>query len=190
MAKIYYPIAILILGPITGYVVFQDFYICSLMFTTLIFFLSWIFNFPNGDWLRIQHLNHYLYRLGKITSNEVKVKKNSNNKTVAEFVHDYVDLKNYTIIEIRLHDTHELIEDTQEGIIKSLIPYAFLLIAAIFAYFNIGEEIKKNPSSYVDLKKYKDLAGMVYIAIGFVYISWLTAPVLIQKKKNIMSSHH
>lgn len=182
MYRVFIPSVLIICFEVGGFYYFKDFSLCAIILITSLLFFSWIFNFPEGKWLMQSELRTKAYEIGK---KEVRAFISSDKK-IKDILHDYVDLKDCSNLELRIEDTTELIEDTQEAIVKTLIPYLFILASSIFTYFFVSGAIDQ--ASYPDLVKYKNFVTLTYLGVAFCYIAWNFAPVMVQKKKNKLGS--
>lgn len=177
MYRIIISLILIIAFEIICYYFLQDFSICATLFLTMLLFSSWLFNFPEGKWLKKEQLHLKLEETGNRSTNNIS----TYNKNIKNIIHENVDLKNYSHIDLRIVDTNELIEDTQEAIIKTLIPYLLILMGAIFTHFS-GDKAS------INMKDYKNYVTLIYFGVAFCYISWNVSPVLTQKKKNTILS--
>lgn len=183
MTKVYLAIILTIASLFIGYYYLHDFSIVAIIFITLTLLFAWLLKFPSEIWLKIPDLQTRKNHLG-----EKKPSIMTYDKNIETIIHDYTDLKDFSVSESRIHDSVELIEDTQEAIIKTLIPYCLILLSAVFTYFKVKDKIAS--TSYDDLVYFKNFSTLTYLGVAFCYIAWFIAPVIIQKKKNKLMSRH
>ena len=169
----------------TGWYFLHDYSLCAVILLSCLLLFGWLFNFPEGKWMKQEELEHERDRLSKLPIDHIQPNFFKDIKA-KDLVHKLPYVEKLVHIETRQHDTKELIEEVQEAIVKTFVPYCFIVISSVFAYIQSTKpEIKDIPF----IKGYKAFSTITYLGVAIYYIAWNVAPVLLQKKKNRMLTH-